>query len=227
MAKGLFITGTDTGVGKTYCTLALMTLLKRNGFRVAGMKPIATGAEQADDGLVNEDALMIKAHCSGDTDYELINPIVFETPCAPHIAAIRENKVIDLDDVKNAYLSLASCNDIIIVEGIGGWRVPFTDALSLADMVRYLGLPVIMVVGLRLGCINHALLTAEVILRDDLPLMGWVSNQSEDGYPQKQNTIQAIKARLSCRHLADIPHAARFMPSVDATLMEWLNLDKI
>ena len=138
-----FITGTDTGVGKTWFTVAFMTALKRRGLNVMGMKPIATGAEKIKDKLINKDAELIMQNCSQTVSYDLINPFVFELPSAPHVAAKHEGVVIDLDQIIKNYYLLKSMCDALVVEGVGGWRVPVTDKYSLADLVSKLNLSVI------------------------------------------------------------------------------------
>jgi dethiobiotin synthetase len=221
MSKGLFITGTDTGIGKTRVTLSLMEELKKQGHRVAGMKPIASGAILKNEKLVNEDAELILRSCSKQTDYELINPTVFELPVSPHIAASKANEIIDLDLINASYSQLASKNDIVIVEGVGGWRVPLSADTTLADLVRKLDLPVMLVVGLRLGCINHAILTAEAIKADGLSLHGWVSNQVEKDYLFAEDTINTLKISLSCPYMASFSFNDAFEP---ADRFVWSNL---
>lgn len=224
MGNGIFITGTDTGVGKTWFTVTLMEALKKQGHQVAGMKPIASGAKLNDGRLINEDAMLIMHHCSEATNYELINPVVFELPVAPHIAASQKNEIIDLDQIIASYDQLASNSGSVIVEGIGGWRVPITGKTSLVDLVRVLDLPVIMVVGLRPGCINHAILTAEAIRADGVILRGWVSNQLEKDYLFKRETIDTLKERLACPHIADLAYMNDFEPD---KMLERIDLSSI
>lgn len=188
MAVSFFITGTDTGIGKTHATIALMEQFKKQGYQVAGMKPIASGAEQKNGSLINEDAALIMNACSNPTDYGLINPAVFELPVAPHIAASQSGQNINLEKIKECFDQLASNNDIVIVEGAGGWRVPLSESENMADLVKKLGLPVVLVVGFRLGCINHAIMTAELIKKDGLKLIGWLKNQLESGYLFEKDT---------------------------------------
>jgi dethiobiotin synthetase len=210
MNNGVFITGTDTGVGKTRFTIVLMEALKKLGHQVAGMKPIASGAILNGGRLMNEDASLIMHHCSTPTDYELINPVVFELPVAPHIAASQKKELIDLEQIIASYDRLASHTEKVVVEGIGGWRVPISTKISMVDLVRVLDLPVIMVVGLRLGCINHAILTAEAIRVDGVNLCGWVSNQLDKDYLYKQETIDTLKQQLACPHIADLAYMNDF-----------------
>ena len=207
-----FITGTDTGVGKTWFTVAFMTALKRRGLNVMGMKPIATGAEKIKDRLINKDAELIMQNCSQTVSYDLINPFVFELPSAPHVAAKHEGVVIDLDQIIKNYYLLKSMCDALVVEGVGGWRVPVTDKYSLADLVSKLNLSVILVVGMRLGCINHAILTAEAITADGLNLCGWVSNHLDRVYSESGETIKTLKKRLNCPYIGYLPYNSDFDP---------------
>ena len=208
-----FITGTDTGVGKTWFTVALMAALKRRGLNVMGMKPIATGAEKIKDRLINEDAKLIMQNCSQKVSYNLINPFVFELPIAPHVAAKHEGVVIELDQITKNYHLLKSMCDVLVVEGVGGWRVPVTNEHSLTDLVSKLNLSVILVVGMRLGCINHAILTAEAINADGMNLCGWVSNHLDRVYSNSEETIETLKKRLHCPHIADLRYNSNFDPN--------------
>ena len=213
MSKGVFITGTDTGVGKTRLTLALMDELKKRGKSVSGMKPIASGASLNNGKLINEDASLIMQHCSKPTDYELINPVVFELPVAPHIAASQKKETIDLGKITVCYKQLISNCENVVVEGVGGWRVPVSNELSMVDLVRDLDLPVVLVVGLRLGCINHAILTAEAIRADGLDLKGWVSNKLDKDYLCAEETIVTLKESLACPYIANLPYTGDFEPN--------------
>lgn len=224
MTKGIFITGTDTGVGKTWFTLTLIEALKKQGHQVAGMKPIASGAKWIDGRLINKDAQLIMERCSKPADYELINPVVYELPVAPHIAASQNNESIDLTQIIVGYDQLASHAGIIVVEGVGGWRVPISDNAFLSDIVRTLDLPVIMVVGIRLGCINHALLTAGAICADGANLCGWVSNQLDKSYLYKEETIKTLEERLGCAHVADLAYMSKFEPD---KMIDQVNLSQI
>jgi dethiobiotin synthetase len=167
-----FITGTDTGIGKTWCSLALIKQLKQQGLTVAGMKPIASGCENGK----NSDAEQILAASGLNVPYELVNPYAFDPPIAPHIAAQQLGQTIDLQLLIDKYKQLAALADTVIIEGAGGWRVPINASQSFKDMVLAINAKVILVVGLRLGCINHALLTAEAIQRDGCTLAAWIAN---------------------------------------------------
>lgn len=204
MNKGFFITGTDTGVGKTWFTLALMEALKNQGHITKGMKPVASGGSYINSKLMNDDARLIMQHCSEPTDYELINPVVFELPVAPQIAAEQLNATVSLEQIMTCYKKLVAQSSYVIVEGIGGWRAPLSDKASMVELVRELALPVIMVVGIKLGCINHALLTAEAIRADGVKLCGWVSNQLEKDLPFEKDIRGILKEKLLCPHIADI-----------------------
>ncbi|GJM04720.1 MAG: ATP-dependent dethiobiotin synthetase BioD [marine bacterium B5-7] len=206
MAKGVFITGTDTGVGKTWFTLALMEALKKQGYKTNGMKPVASGGNYINDKLGNEDARLILQHCSEPISYEHINPFVFEPPIAPNFAAKQAGKVVELDRIVASYNQLASVCDNIVVEGIGGWRVPLSDKITTVDLVRELELPVILVVGLRLGCLNHAILTAEAIRADGVNLRGWVSNQLDKDYRQIVETVGLLNEKLACPNIANLDY---------------------
>ena len=207
MKQNVFITGTDTGVGKTWFTVALMNQLNRVGVEVAGMKPVASGSEWRNGRLENEDALLIQQACSQRLDYEIINPIAYELPIAPHIAADLADRAIDLHMIVNAYKTLLDQHEIVVVEGVGGWRVPLSADLTLSHLVRELQLPVIMVIGLRLGCINHAILTAETIRNDGFELVGWVATGLETNYLNKVETLLALEQRLDCPMLVEMPYS--------------------
>ena len=172
----LFITGTDTGVGKTRVACALLHRARRAGLRAAGFKPVASGAERTREGLRNEDALALQAASAPGLTYESINPLCFEPPMAPHLAARAADQRIDLALLDEAFDRLARQHDLVIVEGAGGWQVPLDGPVTFADWVSRRGWPVALVVGLRLGCINHALLSAESIARRTR-LAGWIANR--------------------------------------------------
>ena len=196
MSQGFFITGTDTEVGKTRVTLAIMAALQAQEKQVVGMKPIASGCRETEQGLCSDDAMQLIQQSSSKQEYSLVNPYAFAPPIAPHIAAQKTGVIIDMEQILSAYRTLQSKSDVVVVEGVGGWRVPLGDNSTLGDMVKLLGLPVIMVVGLRLGCINHALLTAEAIITDGNDMIGWVANQVEQDYADMEATLDTLRARL-------------------------------
>ncbi len=203
--SGFFITGTDTGVGKTIVTLGLMAHLQARGKTVAAMKPVATGCERGPAGLVNDDALRLQRQASVALPYALVNPYAFEPPVAPHIAAAREGVTIELDTIRSACSEIAGKADCVLVEGVGGWQVPLNDDDTLADLARVLGLEVVMVVGIRLGCLNHALLTAESIMASGCFPAGWVANRLPPGADYAEENINTLKSRLSFRFLGEVP----------------------
>ncbi len=186
-----FITGTDTGIGKTWCSLALIKQLKQQGLRVAGMKPIASGCENGK----NSDAEQILAASSLALPYEIVNPYAFEPAIAPHIAAQQVGQTIELQILIEKYKQLAALADAVVIEGAGGWRVPINASQSLKDMVLAIDAKVILVVGLRLGCINHALLTAEAIQRDGCTLAAWIANPIDPEFDSKAS-IETISSYL-------------------------------
>jgi dethiobiotin synthetase len=200
-----FIAGTDTGAGKTVAALALMAALAARGLRVAGMKPVASGCIETPDGLRNEDALALQAACSTRVPYEDVNPVALPEPLAPQIAAERVGRVIDGARIETACARLRGGADAIVVEGVGGWRVPIAEDLDSADLVRRLGLDVILVVGLRLGCINHALLTAEAIFADGLGLSGWIGNHPGARFEAAESSIAYLRSRLEAPFLGELP----------------------
>ncbi len=201
MSKGLFITGTDTGCGKTEITLALMRMLQDRGLSVLGMKPVAAGAEQSGEGPRNQDALRIQDAGSLAVPYELINPFVFEPPIAPHIAAHEAGKEVCTEAIINCYRALNDLADVVVVEGVGGWRVPLGPELQLADLPGLLEIPALLVVGMRLGCLNHALLTADSIIERGCGLAGWVANQAVPGMPRLEENIHALERHIPCPRL--------------------------
>ncbi len=201
----MFITGTDTEIGKTWCTLALIQHFKSQNLRVAGMKPIASGCYRTANGLRNSDAEQILAITGLDLPYDMVNPYPFEPPIAPHIAANQTDQIIELDKIISNYEQLQTRADMVIVEGFGGWRVPINSSLSLKDMVLAMKIPVVLVVGIRLGCINHALLTAEAIVQDGCHLIGWIANQIDANFVGQQS-IDTISEYLSAPLLAQTPY---------------------
>jgi len=205
MNQSWFITGTDTEVGKTWYTLALIQHLKNQGLRVAGMKPIASGSEATQAGLRNSDAEQILKTSGLDVPYDWVNPYAFAPPIAPHIAAAQVGQTIELETIITQYQQLAAQAEALVVEGVGGWRVPLNRTQSLKDIVLALEMPVILVVGLRLGCINHALLSAETIIRDGCTLAGWVANPIDPDF-DAQASIETLKERLEVPLLAQLPY---------------------
>lgn len=202
--RGIFVTGTDTGVGKTYFTLACIDAMQQAGIKTVAMKPVASGANMSGGLLCNEDALLIQQALQQDVDYELINPYVFAPPVSPHIAAARAGREIDLLHIRQRLQQLTAHAGFVIVEGVGGWLTPLSDRLTVADMAGAIGLPVVMVVGLRLGCLNHARLTARAIAQSGLPLAGWVANCIEPAAACVDEQIDHLTQALGQRPLASL-----------------------
>lgn len=217
-ARGLFVTGTDTGVGKTRVAVALIHALRARGLRVAAMKPVSAGAGP---GRLNEDVAALRAASNVDVALQDMNPYAFDPPIAPHIAAELAGVAIDLDRIAEAYARLAATADVVVVEGAGGWRVPLSMESDMADLAERLGLPVVLVVGMRLGCLNHACLTAEAIGARGLPLAGWIANRIDPAMPFADENRAALSARLPAPCLGTQPYAP--VPSAEGTY-DWLIL---
>lgn len=194
--RSFFVTGTDTEIGKTFVSCRLIAALKASGQRVAPMKPIASGAEATAGGLRNEDAQQLIAAAGLELPYEDVNPYCFPPPIAPHLAAAEAGVAIDLAVIRAAFERLRQRADRVVVEGVGGWLVPLGDELLLPDLVRALDLPVVLVVGLRLGCLNHALLTARRIMDDGFPLVGWIANPIDPGMARREENVATLERWL-------------------------------
>lgn len=206
MPSQFFVTGTDTGVGKTFISEALLLAANDAGCSTLGLKPIAAGCINTPDGLRNDDALTLQRAMSLELAYECINPVALEPAIAPHVAAQLCQQQITLDQLIGSYQQACELNaDFTLIEGAGGWRVPLNDQETLAHLPKALELPVIMVVGIRLGCLNHAQLTAEAILNDGLPLVGWVANEVDGAMSHSQESIEFLKASLSAPCIGHIP----------------------
>jgi dethiobiotin synthetase len=205
MTEGYFIAGTDTGVGKTFIACALLHRLRARGLKTVGMKPVAAGCVRTAEGFINEDVEALRAASSIALPREAINVYAFEQPIAPHIAAANEGLQMDLGVIERRFVELAARADAVIVEGAGGWLVPLNATETFADLALRLGLPVVLVVGMRLGCLNHALLTAEAIVARGLPMAGWVANHVDAGMAYPEENVRSLQQRLSCPLLGRIP----------------------
>lgn len=208
MTLGWFITGTDTGVGKTEIALALMAALQARGLRVAAMKPVASGCIATVQGLCNEDALRLQVQASIRLPYERVNPYAFAPPIAPHLAAAAAGISIDCAQIAGSYGVLSADADAVIVEGAGGWLAPLDDQITMADLAARLQLPVILVVGMRLGCLNHALLSAAAIAQSGQALAGWVANEMSPGMDSLADNVASLRQRLPAPLLGQIPYGA-------------------
>lgn len=195
--RGYFITGTDTGVGKTTFAVALIHTLQQHGLKVAAMKPVAAGGEAIDGQWMNEDVLALSLAADVKADLDCINSYTFIPPIAPHIAAAQAGITIEPDKIVAAYATLATHADVVVVEGAGGLCVPLNSGYDIADLAAALDLPMILVVGMRLGCLNHALLTAEAITHRGLKWTGWVANILDTGMPALEENIATLDRSLS------------------------------
>lgn len=200
----LFVTGTDTEVGKSWISHGLIRLLARSGKQVVGMKPVASGCRLTRDGLRSDDALLLQQAATRTPDYELVNPYAFEPPVAPEYAATQAGVTIDPAHILRCYRALDSVADAVVVEGVGGWRVPLAGGYDVAAMAAQLALPVLLVVNVRLGCLNHARLSAESIQASGLELIGWVAN-SPDAVEVERATVSALERALPAPCLGVVP----------------------
>ena len=221
MARTLFITGTDTGVGKTRVAVALLHDARECGLRVAGFKPVASGAMPTFVGPRNEDALALLDAMDSGADYDAVNPYCFEPPIAPHLAARDDGAVIELPHLDATYGRLAEHSDLVVVEGAGGWMTPLSDTLTLADWVGGHGWPVVLVVAMRLGCLNHALLSAEAIQRRTR-LAGWVASMPPPVMDRAEDNLAELRARLPAPCWGVLRTDAERLEADDAGLRSWL-----
>ncbi|MGZ8144652.1 MAG: dethiobiotin synthase [Methylosarcina sp.] len=213
MKKGYFITGTDTHVGKTWATIALMHYFKKKGETVAGMKPIASGCNRQNGKLVNEDALLMQANASIKLDYDLINPYAYRLSVSPHLAGI--DNPVSLDFIMARFNEMKPQADIVLVEGAGGWYVPINELQHISDLAISLALPVIIVVAIRLGCINHAMLTLEAVNRSGLHCAGWIAVCLDPNMKKIEDNIRRINEGFNASLLGVLP----FMEKADFDLM--------
>jgi dethiobiotin synthetase len=209
-SAGLFIAGTDTGIGKTRAAVAVVRALVRRGLRVAVMKPVAAGAIFTAAGPRNEDALALIDAANVAADYALVNPYCLGAPISPHLAAAEEGVSIDRRRVAHAFASLAQRAQCVVVEGAGGWLAPIGERESMADLAGTLALPVLLVVGLKLGCLSHAQLTARVIETDGLRLAGWIANHLDPTFERMSENLATLERLLGTPPLAFMPHCAKF-----------------
>lgn len=206
--RSFFVTGTDTECGKTRVSCALIRALREKGQTVAPMKPVASGAEQVDGQLRNGDAIELIAAAGADWPYERVNRYLFEPPIAPHLAAREADVQIDPGEIREDFDWLRERCDRVVVEGVGGWAVPLSDDLMLADLVRVLQLPVVVVIGMQLGCLNHGLLTVHRILDDGFPLIGWVANRLDPDMLRYRENLATLEQSLPVPRIATLEHGA-------------------
>lgn len=215
--KGFFITGTDTEVGKTVIATALVRGFVAQGLRVAVMKPVASGSQRTPEGLRNEDALALIQASNVAAQYERVNPYCFEPAISPHIAAEEVGIEVDIRHIRRNFDELAASADLIIVEGAGGWLAPIGPNTCMKDLARALDLPAILVVGVRLGCINHALLTQLAIESHGTTFAGWVANMVDPAMPRRKENLETLACGLNAAPLAIVPHQAPDSPPLVLT----------
>jgi dethiobiotin synthetase len=203
----LFVTGTDTGVGKTRMAAALCSAFVAAGKRVAAMKPVASGCDSTPEGLRNEDALALHAAMNVRASYDEINPYAFAPAIAPHIAAAEAHRTIDFELLDRCYEGLCLQSEITVVEGAGGWLAPLDGRQTFADLAARWRLDIILVVGMRLGCLNHALLTAESVQRRGLKLAGWVANGIDPAFERPEENLRTLRAAIAAPCLGSFPYA--------------------
>ncbi|RQS70459.1 dethiobiotin synthase [Burkholderia sp. Bp8963] len=220
----LFVTGTDTEIGKTFVSAALLHGFARHGLRAAALKPVAAGAYEQDGVWRNEDADELDAAANVALPPELRTPFLLKAPAAPHLAAAQEGVTLDIDTIVASHREAMTRADIVVVEGAGGLRVPLSDTHDMADLAVALGVPVVLVVGVRLGCISHALLTADAIAARGLTLAGWVANHVDPAMSFPDENVATIRDWLAREHraplLGRIPHLSPAAPESAAAMLD-------
>jgi len=201
-----FVAGTDTGIGKTHVSCTLLHALRAAGHVACGMKPVASGCMDTEAGLRNEDALALLAAGSTPLPYVRVNPVALRDPLSPHLAAAHDGVTIALPPLRDAFDALCAEHDAVVVEGVGGWRVPLAPGLFASDIAKAWRLPVVLVVGLRLGCLSHALLTAEAIVADGCALVGWVGNRIDPAMEAVDENIATLRGLLPAPCLGILPY---------------------
>ncbi len=208
MSKRWFVTGTDTEVGKTVASCALLQAAAAAGYRCAGYKPVASGCEVTAQGLRNEDALALQKYSRVVLPYEVVNPLAFREPTSPHIVSAEEQRPIAFSTLSRGLETIVQQSDWVLTEGAGGWFTPLSADSTYADWVVQQQLPVILVVGVKLGCINHAMLTAQAVQRSDLPLVGWIANTILPPGRRHLEYMETLRQRIPAPLLGEIPHLA-------------------
>lgn len=214
--QAFFVTGTDTGAGKTVVSVLLLRALRAAGRTALAMKPVAAGCDVTADGLRNEDVEALRAAASFPVAREAMNPYAFAPPISPHLAAARAGVAIDFGLLRERLDTLRRQADVVLVEGAGGWYAPVSDAATMADLAQALALPVVLVVGLRLGCLNHALLSAEAIARGGLPCAGWIGNCIDSDMAVREENLATLRTRLTVPLLGVVPYLSEPAPLSEA-----------
>lgn len=212
--RGIFVTGTDTGVGKTLVAVSLVRALVRHGVRVSVMKPVASGSEQTPLGLRNSDAQALVQAANVAAPYEVVNPYCYFPPISPHIAAEEAHMPVDLRVIAQCFRSQQSRADFVVVEGAGGWHAPISASQTMEALALSLDLPVLLVVAMRLGCLNHALLSRRAIEGSGARLAGWVANEPDPGFERRQDNLESLARLMDRAPLAVLP----FQPDGAAAL---------
>lgn len=220
MSRTIFVTGTDTDVGKTYVSVLIVKKLIALGYNVSVMKPVASGCQWVDGQLKNDDALKLINACQSQAPYESVNPFALSEPIAPHIAAQAQRvDLCGLALTKFYNQCLDAQSDICLIEGAGGWLVPLNADECISDWVRALVCPVVLVVGMRLGCLNHALLTYQSICAGGVPVLGWVANCVDPAMPALAENIQCLRERLPCVCLGVVPYGSDDVNVLNVSMM--------
>jgi dethiobiotin synthetase len=223
--KSFFVAGTDTDAGKTLVASGLLVKAARQGLTTAAVKPVAAGCEETESGLRNSDALMLQQAMTLELPYDQINPLAFKEPIAPHIAAMHEGKTLQANRLAGFCRgTLMQPVDLVLIEGAGGWKVPLNPRETLANVAVELNVPVILVVGMKLGCINHALLTAESIAKDGLKLAGWVANRIDADMSCYEENVMTLKTLIQAPLLGEVPFVSE--PTADK-VSEYLSVDEL
>ena len=218
--KVLFVTGTDTDIGKTLIATGLLEAANKQGKRTAAIKPVAAGCSDTGEGPQNEDALMLQAAASTELSYQQVNPVALDEPMAPHIAAKEQGKQLSANRLTGFCRGITLLPvDLVVIEGAGGWRVPLNNRESMAEIPKQLNAEVVLVVGLKLGCINHALLTAQAIRSDGLKIAGWVANTMDEDMLRLDENIDTLKQLIDEPCLGVIPRLAEKSPQQVATFL--------
>lgn len=219
--RGVYVTGTDTGIGKSVVSASLLHVARARGLRAAGMKPLASGCELTPQGWRNDDAVLLQAASEPRPRYEDVNPYALPQPLAPQLAAADAGIAVALGPIVQAYARLSAQADAVVVEGVGGWAAPLADTLEQVDLVRALDLPVVLVVGMRLGCINHARLTARAILADGGHLAGWVANEIDPAMGRIDDNFALLLRWLPAPCWGRLPYRPRPDPAKLAAELAW------
>jgi len=220
-----YVTGTDTGIGKTIASTALLHALRARGQTAVGMKPVASGCERSADGWRNEDALALQAASAPRPDYADLNPYALPLPLAPELAAADAGVELELAPIAAAFARLRARADVVVVEGVGGWAAPLSATLDQADLARALDLPVLLVVGLRLGCINHARLSAAAIAADGLRCIGWIGNEIDPAMERIDDNMAMLRERLPMPCWGRVPHRPQPQAAdLAAALQPWAGM---